>query len=231
MTKNKDPHWIVSFLLNLVATSIGVLLAFSLSNRADLKKSKEIEISTLTEIKKELQSDVADLIANSRGHEIGIKAVSFFEKIINNEIYDADSFHIYYVSLLRDFISLQQTAAYQTLKSRGLEIISTDSLRIEIVKVYDLYFAGLEKLEEEYTPHEFHENYFEYITSRISPIIDFKTGKMIPAKNLSFSSQNELTLVLKKIKYDRSFSISFYQESIANVNNLIKLIDAELNQK
>ena len=49
-----------------------------------------------------------------------------------------------------DYISIQNISGYETLKSNGLELIRDDSLRFEIITLYEYDYSILKKFEEEY---------------------------------------------------------------------------------
>jgi hypothetical protein len=59
-------------------------------------------------------------------------------RIVNNIPVDKDSLPIFYHFLTRDFITIQNTSGYQTLKSKGLETIKNDSLRRNIIDLYEV---------------------------------------------------------------------------------------------
>ena len=60
-----------------------------------------------------------------------------------NKKVNSDSLMTYYRDLTRDFISIQNTAGYETLKSRGLELIKNDSLRLQIITLYEYNYKIL----------------------------------------------------------------------------------------
>lgn len=63
--------------------------------------------------------------------------------------------------MFRDFISIQNISGYETLKSKGLEIVQNDSLRLEIIALYENNYNSLRKLEEDYSELQFHDSYFK----------------------------------------------------------------------
>jgi hypothetical protein len=76
--------------------------------------------------------------------------VNFWRKVFTNEATNLDSVRQYYFLLTRDFVSIQSTSGYETLKSKGLELIKNDSLRTKIISLYEYDYKTLTQVEEEY---------------------------------------------------------------------------------
>lgn len=120
-----------------ISVFIAVVFAFSLNNWNDNRKDRNAEKKILNEISNGLTKDLVDVNLNMAGHKIGIKACDYWVKILNNENFEKDSLTVYYSKLTRDFVSIQNRAGYETLKSKGLELIKNDSLRLEVISLYE----------------------------------------------------------------------------------------------
>ena len=156
-TKVKIPNWISEyvngkFFWDILKTFIGVFLAFSLGQWEQEQRLHKSENTVLMEISSELTADIEDLELNTIGHKSGLAACRFFKRHLIGELSGVDSMQFYFNQLLREFISVQHSAAYESLQSRGLEIIKDDSLRLQIVNVYDFQYEIVFKLEEQYEP-------------------------------------------------------------------------------
>jgi len=128
---------IKKFGFEFLSIFIGVFAAFALDSWNETRKDKYVEIKILSEINNGLKQDVKDIMLNMEGHQQGIEATTFFQKAILSLPINHDSTNVYYFRLFRDFISTQNSSGYQTLKSKGLEIIDNDSLRSQILSLYE----------------------------------------------------------------------------------------------
>lgn len=152
--------------------------------------------------------------------------------VLANNTAQTDSFLIHYFNLTRDFISIQNTSGYETLQSKGLELIRNDALRTAIISLYEYDYTTLKKLEEEYYELQFQENYFHVINAILSEYLlvnDHKqiTGISIP---LELDQQEEKLLLtcLWKIQANRMFILRYYTEIETRIIQVRGSIKAEL---
>ena len=142
-----------------------------------------------------------------------------------------DTLQAIYFNSFRDFISIQNTSGYENLKSRGLELIKNDSLRTDIISLYEYDFNTLRTLEEDYAEMQFHNSYFKEINDYIAPNLQFDSqGKIIGIKQplrLSEADKNTFFSYLWKIDANRNFILSFYGQIETNINELKEKIEEE----
>ncbi len=201
-----------------------------LSTWNDNRRDDNTEIKILSEISNGLKKDLEDIHVNTKGHKYGISACSYWRRVVNNDAFDIDSIQQYYFNLTRDFVSIQNVSGYETLKSKGLEIIKNDSLRFEIISLYEYDFSTLKKFEEEYDEMQFQDSYYKEINNLISPYFNFnKTGNIdsitLP---INLNKKNTFLSYLWKIQINRRFILSYYADIEKKVEKLIKNIDIEL---
>jgi len=211
---------------------IAVIAAFALDNWNENRKERLAESKILTEIQADLEKDLEDININIFGHEEGLKAVGYFQDLLAGQPVSEDSVMLHYLSLTRDFVSIQNTSGYETLKSRGLELINNDSLRTRIISLYEYDYTTLKKLEEEYYELQFQANYFKAINRAIAPhfVLDDKlnpAGLRRPVK-LPEDQKKILLAYLWKIKINRNFILKFYQEVKTKVEETKRAIKEEV---
>ena len=213
---------------------IGIFAAFALDNWNENRKDNYTEIKILSEIYNGLSQDIKDIGINEYGHQSGLLATSYFEKLILNKPLETDSLTIHYFNLLRDFVSVQNISGYETLKSKGLEIVTDDSLRTEILALYENDYNSLRKLEENYSELQFFENYHQDFNNAIAPnIIIDQNGKVNginrPLK-LTEKEHKIILIDLWKISKNRIFMIKNYSEVKNKIIKLQKRIEKELKR-
>ncbi len=228
MKKRNWKKYIFEFLCIFIAVISGFALTSWNENRRDNEAAKKI----LTEIANGLEEDILDTKINMEGHLEGISACRYWRKIINEEEVAPDSLIQYYLSLTRDFFSAQNSSGYETLKSRGLELIENDSLRLQIISLYEYDYRNLRYMEEEYHEMQFQENYFKEINSFITDKLVFdERGNIIRLNTplaLSDSEKNIFLSYLWKIHVNRNFILYSYASIEERINVLIEEIEREI---
>lgn len=227
----KNSSW-KSYLLEFLSVFFAVIFAFALNNWNENQKDKNSEEKILTEISNGLKKDLVDLQANLTGHQYGIQTCDYWRNVIHNKPYNADSLLFRFMTLTRDYISLQNRSGYEALKSNGLEIITNDSLRFNIISLYEYDFWLAYKLEEEYSENQFHQSYFNDINRILSPYLIFdEAGKLSgiesPVK-LNTTDDKFLQTILVKIEENRKYFLRLYAGVTLKTQKLIEDIDKEL---
>ena len=229
----KGKNW-SKFLIEFISVFIAVVFAFALNNWNDNRKDNVAERKILSEISNGLKKDLDDIKLNVLGHEVGVKACKYWRRIININEFNQDSLQSYYLNLTRDFVSIQNKAGYETLKSKGLELIKNDSLRLEIISLYEYDYETLRKLGESYAEMQFQNNYYKDLNRIISPYFMFDEKGNIKSLELPIEinkiDKNTFLTYLWKIEMNRNFILYFYSEVEKKTKNLILNIETELNQ-
>ncbi|GAA0876796.1 hypothetical protein GCM10009118_32060 [Wandonia haliotis] len=231
MRKIQIKNW-KKYTFEFLSIFVAVISAFALNNWNDNRNDRNAENKILTEIKNGLAKDIEDMRLNELGHKMGIDAVNYFRNILADKPASKDSMMFHYFNLTRDFVSAQNISGYETLKSKGLELIRNDSLRTKIVSLYEYDYNTLRKLEEEYYELQFQENYFKEINSLIAQNFEFNQDKMLigittPLK-LESDKENIVLIYLMKIQINRNFILQYYTEVKQKIEQLQLEIQFEL---
>ena len=213
---------------------IAVVSAFALNNWNDNRRDGEAADKILAEISNGLEKDIEDLRINKRGHEEGILACEFWRNVLEGRPVDLDTLAMHYFNLTRDYISIQNSSGYETLKSRGLELIKDDALRLEIITLYEYDYNILKKFEEEYDEMQYHKNYFAAINNKIAPHFEFDEKGNIAGMQLPLSipeaEKNILLSYLWKIQMNRRFILSFYAQTEEKLIQLRERIERNIER-
>jgi len=231
MKKIEFNHWKKSG-FEFLSIFIAVVSAFLLNNWNDNRRDARSENKILTEISNGLKKDLEDIKQNVSGHKVGIAACNYYRNAFVGKNVDADSIMFYYFKLTRDFMSLQNAAGYETLKSKGLELITNDSLRLKIISLYEYDYSILRKFEEEYSEMQFQANYFKEINEELAPNFNIDSdgdfvGINVPLK-ISENKRNKLLLYLIKIRENRIFLLRYYAQIEKTINEVIEDINKEI---
>lgn len=221
------------YALEFLSIFVAVVSAFALNNWNDNRRSSHAENKILAEIHHGLDKDLQDIRLNKMGYEMGINSVGYFKRLLGNDTVAHDSAVFHYFNLTRDFISIQNTSGYETLKSKGLELIQNDSLRTSIISLYEYDYNTLRKLEEEYHEMQFHENYFEEMNELLAPYFIYNGKNALRAiarpRDLESEDRKLLLSFLWKIDVNRKFILGYYAEMETKIEHVKNLIDQEID--
>lgn len=229
----KKRNW-KKYTFEFLSIFIAVISAFALNNWNDNNRDSKAESKILSEILYGLEKDIKDVKLNVEGHEQGIKACVFWRNVFTDRASNLDTLQQYYFLLTRDFVSIQNTSGYETLKSKGLELIKNDSLRTKIISLYEYDYKTLLKLEEGYNELQFQENYFHEINKLIAPKFQYDlkgdiSGLELPL-GINKSERNILLSYLWKIQINRKFILQSYADVEGKIYKLSKEIEKELKR-
>ena len=233
MKKRQFKNW-KNYGFEFLSIFIAVISAFALNNWNENRKNQNAESKILTEIYNGLGKDLEDLHLNEAGHEMGLKAAVYFKDLLANKPVSKDSVLFHYFNLTRDFVSIQNISGYETLKSKGLELIQNDSLRTKIISLYEYDYSTLKKLEEEYFEMQFQENYFKEINQLISQNFEFDKNKtlirIITPIKISENDEKIFLIYLWKIRVNRNFVLNYYSEVEHKIEGLRTELKNEINR-
>ncbi len=219
------------YAMEFISIFVAVISAFALNNWSENRRDEKASVKILTEISNGLDKDLNDIKINIAGHKSGISACKYWRKVLTHQDVDTDSVSIYYFILTRDFFSAQNNSGYETLKSKGLELIANDSLRFDIISLYEYDYTSLKTMEEEYFEMQFQENYFHDFNKMIAPNFEFDNKGNIKSIHLPLKiSEKESKILLAylwKIQINRKFVLAYYEGMEKKIANIVQRIKKE----
>lgn len=146
----KNLDW-PTLLVELVLIFVGITAALWFENRNEDRRDRALEDEIRAELVEALRSDTVDLRSNLRLDSIGIAAIdSILRFMEDGRPYDPSMDTVFGASTqLSGFI--QNTAAYEYLKSVGLGILSNDTERRAVVEYYEYDVRYLLRIEEKFS--------------------------------------------------------------------------------
>ena len=135
------------YLLEIIVIMIGILGAFTLSNWNEERKNAIQETQLLKELIVNLNANLEEFDQNIEIQKnIILNIDQLLDHIENDKPYH-DSLNF------RQLLYLEQisvsTSAYETLKSIGLNNIRSESLRMEIIQLFEMTYSGVINLIED----------------------------------------------------------------------------------
>ena len=135
---------------------IGILIALQINNCNESNKLRNRELALLNELHANLVVNVTNLDSDIEAQTMGMISFDYILDLPNNYQPYNDSIPEYLsvIDFTPDVILV--SSAFQTLRSSGLELIQSDSLRIEIVNLFEVDYPKLmqetRRLEDQLWP-------------------------------------------------------------------------------
>ncbi len=203
---------------------IGITLAIAFNNWNESRKQRGMEKETLLEIKSGIEKDMRDMDINMEGYEYRIKAFQTFIDLLEAEnLPQSDTLPAIINSIYGFSHFITNTAPYETLKSRGLEIITNDSLRLTIAEYYDVTQEWI--LINESRALDQYEKYIEQI---LVEQITFRKGTRSRFTNLAaLKESNQVLQALYLVKSGQTALLQLYTHAKQQAEHIIQQIDIE----
>ncbi len=148
LSENKFTRYLLYAIGEIILVVIGILIALSINNANDQSKRCKKELTLLTEMSQNLRTDLDDLEYNITGNTQRIRSNQIILKHLQERIPMHDSLRAHYGRLFGNYQLSENTAAWATLQSVGLDLISDDSLRNAISQLYTVRYEYLENVEK-----------------------------------------------------------------------------------
>lgn len=226
---------LTKYVFEFLSIFIAVVSAFALANWNDNRNSRDSEQKILVEIMNSLQIDFKDFQNNIEGNKLSLIADSVFRGLLNGEEISQGSIALNYTLLFRDYIPIVNKSAYESLKANNLKTVTNDSLRIQIISLYDYYYSIIEKLEYEVPEMKSYKNYFPRTNTILYPYMVFdQEGELTEftgLNNLTVNERKEILSYLWRIRSNRKFKLGRYDSIIREMKKLELNVEKELKKE
>ena len=210
----------------ILLITIGILIALNLNNWNQNQNTKAIEIKTLQEIHLGLSDDLKDLQFSLEFYRNCKNSSDILISHFNNKLPYNDTLDSHFGKIGLFAVLGVRTGPFETLKSRGMETITNDSLRLKIAKLYDFHYKTIIEYQNIHI-----ENYSEIrkmFLNKFKNLIAFESASPINYERLL---NDVVFLNTAKLSSDEaSFSIYAYELAEANCKELLFEIRQEIDR-
>lgn len=238
MNKNKTSRYLKYAIGEIILVVIGILIALQINNWNQNRIRHNEELTILKALKVGLETDLGDLRYNANAMRESIaSADSVIEAMENDEPY-YDSIADYIGRAMFPVKFLYSTSAFETLKSKGIDLVENPKVRDAIVNVYDsgyTFFLDTERIVTlnagerglvEVFPKRFEESYvFDFVKPGYEP-------RLVPLDFENLKQDQEFLYFFKSYRNRLDIFLKFHYKTniIPQVENLIELLDKEINR-
>lgn len=246
LVHNRVSKYLLYVIGEILLVAVGILLALQVNNWNEQQKRGNEEIIILKEIAQNLEADLKDFKNNFTHFRNAQIASENLINAIENDVSNHDSlaFHLFFSGLI-PYLS-PNLSGYKLLESKGLEIISNDSLRKALTQFYDVGYPwlltrerdnrvyvweNLHKLRNKYlgTVSIFKESQPNSLDENVMFNLIILSGsirKLINYKD--FNKDTELLSAIKDAGVRSKLESEFHRWYETIVKDLITLIEMEL---
>jgi len=149
ISENKFNKYILYAIGEIFLVLIGILLALAISDWNDARIDKQAEIRTLIELKKGILIDFDTITVKQAEVNKSIADLHFLQSLIKNKDYpyskELDTLFgvVYGIRMLSP-----NSAFYEDLKATGLKLIKDESIRLQIVQLFENNYKALNWINE-----------------------------------------------------------------------------------
>jgi len=123
---------------------VGVLLALGANNWNAARQERQRELRLLQHLRASLITDLAALKAVGGEVRLRERRMEELQALLERNDTSKDSADVRFGAVMRFWDTPLDRSVYEVLKATGLELISSDSLRLQIVELYDRVYVALE---------------------------------------------------------------------------------------
>ena len=229
LAENKVSRYLLYAIGEIVLVVIGILIALQINNYNEYRKDGVKERKVLIELKKTLKRNCETMrndleIRNTWNwsSEIIISALQ------NKHSYD-DSLNVHFQhARIPGALLTLSNAGYEDLKNTGFNIIRSDSIRNEIIDLFEVTYSSMAELN----------NYFLSFQAERQSYIDrlfFYNDKKVPLTLVPFDykqllSDNHFLAMLISVKVQRDVITREIKNSFEESQRTLRLINTELKE-
>ncbi|WP_019669310.1 hypothetical protein [Eudoraea adriatica] len=147
LTQNKLSKYLLYAIGEIILVVIGILIALQINNWNQDRIRKQEEFNILKAIKIGLEKDKRDILYNTKRINSSISSANKVIYALENELPYNDSIAICLGDLMFPVMFVHSTSAFETLKSKGIDLIKNTELREKIIDVYDAGYTFFLKNE------------------------------------------------------------------------------------
>jgi hypothetical protein len=235
LAQNRFSKYMLYAFGEIVLVVIGILIALQLNNWNENRKQKIIEIQLLKDLQTTLSRDSISINGVLGLNKRKLQYLKLIKRELNNGKIENDSMNTAFSFALQVNTFMPKIGPYEVLKSKGFSLISNDSLRAQIIDLYEGSYSWVKKGQED---KFINENFFkEYslrhfnnivYADRIQPKRHYYR-EIIPHDFMALSKDSVyLTLINSKIAQEEYVITYIHGNALIKINNLLSFIESEL---
>lgn len=230
LSENKFRKYLTYALGEIILVVIGILIALSINNWNEQQKMAKEEISLLKELKNSISQDIQQLNSLYMQGEEDIVSADILINWLDNKVIYNDTLANHFPIITRtgqSKIFRPQNSTFRVLESKGIDLISNDNLKNQILNLYNIEYSHLNFVYENYR-----QNILDYgrPIARSKFKVKGEQGSMEPNDTEKLKTNSELYNVLKILKLSNNSIKSIINNVLESCQKIQISIDNEIEK-
>lgn len=221
----------------IILIIIGILAAFQVEKWADDRTRRQLEIQTLNEIKEGFTRDINDIQFNVELHRNAARSGKIILDHFKIDLPYKDTLAKHFSTALWYSKLIINEGPFETLKARGLDLISNKSIRESIISLYENDYKAIQAFEEnvflerQYISEVIAKRFDKTEIWKAKPNHTFVAGDMIPIDFEKLKRDQDYNHILKTLVLSNEFLIDWFMTDVIDqLHSLINDLDSEINR-
>ena len=229
LKENRVSRYFLYAIGEIVLVVIGIFLALQLNNWNAGRKEATKELGLLAEMRQNLEADLADCRYNIDFNQRLWRGNVAVLKHLEERTPFHDTLRVHYGHLFGSTVLTPNTSAFDNLKSVGFDLVTNDSLRRSITKLYSERYTYLNKLEQGYDMHLQLFDMGPHVYAKVIMDTVWVSGHPINAEALM--DDDAFKGVVRMNVFTRAYMVNRYQGVEKRILGLMEQIDGELKDR
>ena len=249
MEQNKTGKYLKYAIGEIVLVVIGILIALSINNWNENRKNRIEEAKMLYSFREVLQNDLSSMEFSTSFHESVRESITFVQSSLEDQLQYHDSLSYHFWNTTNIWALPITESIFETLKSKGTDMITNEKLRNEIITFYDTdnrnfqrdqiyYYEFLDHASKNIYNSRFDgfwtSNYDEISNQgewNEQYITEHMVGRMTPLDFHELKSDTEFKYFLKTLYNRYTANIKMPTDKMHfKITELIEMIEQELSE-
>lgn len=227
LAENKLSKYILYAIGEIVLVVFGILIALQINNWNEAKQDRAYEVKMLSEIEKGLLVDQTNLKEHLEAYETLENTVDDFTNLTQNNVVYHDSMQaeLWKLNIGRYFQF--NRGPYDALKSSGIDRISNDSIRNQLINFFDFKLLEFET-EIDHATRRYRSNVDLLLGMREEPFFDKDSSWIINRIPKDILQKPKFIWLLEDIDWRANSSKYAIEQFIPKIDVLVQHINHEI---
>lgn len=228
LKEKRFTRYLVYAVGEILLVVVGILIALSINNASAEKKARGKELALLQEMQKNLSNDLQDVRYNVAGNKGRIRANEAVLKALQDRTALDDSLKHHFGNILGNYQISENTAAWENLKSVGIDLISDDSLRNAISALYSTKYAYVENVEKGLDDGYQWDHVYPQVLENLN--MEALWMSATPVDHERLMEDRKFQEVLKMNLFIRRYMQEQYEMIEREITSILEMLDAHVER-
>lgn len=228
LMENRTSKYFKYAIGEIILVVIGILIALQINNWNENRKLNASELILLKDISKNLKSCLTELESTLKFNQLTFNRNKLILNHLDNKLPYSKKLDSAFVTLVNWSSPYFTFTAYETLKSKGIDIIKNDSIKQGIIEIYESDYAYLVK---DYDQSEWVLAQSVVFPTSVNHIRKIDDNTSRPNDYKSLQSNNQFKNMIGEILDVRKTGIIKMQHVVKKTEKLLKKIESEINSR